>query len=153
MLALRNKQFNPAPYRQRNVVDNFLSEFLNDDFFNWTPITRAAVIAGANVYEDRGNLVFELELPGVSREDVKVRLEDHTLTISGEIKRNDTINDDQYLSLGRRYGTFERRFGLPENVVVENGKKINAKLEDGILKVRLPLQKSLQPDTFEIEVK
>lgn len=153
MLVLRNKKFNPIPYQQRTVVDNFLSGFFNDSFFNTTPSTRAAALAGANVFEDQGSLVFELELPGVSREDLKVRLEDHTLTISGEIKRDQMINEEQYLSLGRRYGTFERHFGLPDDAAVESQKEINAKLENGILKVRLPLQKSLQPETFEIEVK
>lgn len=152
MLMLRNKNTNVAPYRQRTTLDNFLNEFFNDDIFNWSPATTLTV-AGTNVYEDKGNLVFELELPGVERNDIKVRLEDHTLIVSGEIKRNEKIKENQYYSMGRRYGAFERRFSLPEDVIVESGKKVNAKLENGVLMVRLPLQKSLQPESFEIEVK
>lgn len=151
MIVLRK---NPAANRNRHPVDRFFNELLNDDFFNFgnagfTPQT----VSGTNVYEADGNLVFETELPGLTRDNVKVKVEDGTLFISGDIQKDENIKNEQYLSMGRRYGTFERRFALPEGIEVDNPKKINATLENGILKVSLPLKQSLQPQTFEIEVK
>jgi len=150
MLVLRR---NTPTRRAQHPVDSFLNEFLNDDFFKFGNTRLASpTISGTNVYEADGNLVFETELPGLTRENVKVKLEENILTISGDVQKDENIKQEQYLNVGRRYGTFERRFNLPEGVEVEP-ENLNAALENGILKVSLPLKESLQPQTYEIEVK
>ncbi len=151
MIVLRR---NTPARRAQHPADRFLNELLNDNFFNFGNARQSIpTFAGTNVYEAEGNLVFETELPGLSRENVKVKLEDNTLFISGEVQKDESIKQEQYLNVGRRYGTFERRFNLPEGIEVDAPDKINAALENGILKVSLPLKESLQPQTFEIEVK
>lgn len=148
MLTLRT----PLAQRARSL-DTFLNQFLSDDFLRWPEVRWSfPMTAGTNVYEQDGQLVFEVELPGVKRQDVKVRLEDHTVFISGEVRPDESVKDNQYWSQGRRFGRFERRYQLPENAVVESAKKINAKLEDGILKVSLPLKESLKAEAYDIKV-
>ena len=150
MLVLRR---NSLTNRHRSPFDNFFNELLNDPRFNTTGLRPSTPLtSGTNIYELEGNLVYEVELPGIDRDLVNVKLEDNQLTISGEIHKDENIKSEQYFSIGRRYGKFERAFELPENVVVENPKKINAKLENGILKISLPLKESLQPQTYEIKV-
>ena len=149
MLMLRN----PLTQRTQTSLDSFLNQFLNEDFLGWRDLQWSfPLTAGTNIYEQDGQLMFELELPGVQRQDIKVRLEDHTLFISGEVRQDENIKDSQYWSQGRRYGRLERSFQLPENAVVESAKKINAKLENGILKVSLPLKESLKAEAYDIKV-
>jgi len=151
MLVLRNNRLNPM-MSGRRPINSFFNELFNDDFFNVGQLSRSVPVAGANVYEQDGHLVYELEAPGLRKDDVKVRLEDGVLTISGELRRDDNIKIEQYISVGRRYGAFERRFALPEGAQVATPNKITAKLDHGILTVRLPLAESLQPEAYEIKV-
>ena len=151
MLVLRNNRM--APRRTTPTLDNFLNELFNEDFFNWGRLSGLEPASGpTNVYEDKSKLIIETELPGVSREDISVRLEDGILTISGEVKRDEELNSEQFLREGRRYGKFERRFQLPDTVEVEGDKQLSAKLERGILRISLPLKQSLQPESYEIKV-
>lgn len=148
MLTLRNALAQRTP----STLDTFLNQFFGDDFLRWPEVRWSfPLTAGTNIYEQDGQLVFEVELPGVKRQDIKVRLEDHTLFIGGQVRQDEGIKENQYWSQGRRYGRFERRFQLPEQAVVEN-KNINAKFEDGILKVSLPLKESLKAEAYDIKV-
>jgi len=104
-----------------------------------------------DIYEKDGNLVYETELPGVRREDIHIKVEDGRLTISGEVKREERIAEENYIRMGRRYGRFQRSFPLPEEIT--DPKKIKAKFQDGILKVTVPLKESLKKEeTIEIKV-
>lgn len=106
-----------------------------------------------DIYEKDGKLVFETELPGVTKDDVSVRVQDGRLVITAEVKRTEEIDEQDYYYMGRRYGRVQRVFQLPEEAA-QNAKKIEAHFENGILKVEVPLKKSLRkPETIEIKVK
>jgi HSP20 family protein len=104
----------------------------------------------ADVYEHEKSLVFETELPGVKKEEISVRVENDQLVISGEVKRNEEIDRDQYFRIGRRYGRFQRTFPLPADLVDKNA--IRARFEDGILKVSAPLKESIKEKDKPIEI-
>jgi HSP20 family protein len=151
MIVLRKNSFSPVA--RRRSIDSFVNELFNsDDFFKANFRTTPSVTYGTNVYEQDGNLVYETEMPGLQKDNVAIRLEDGVLFINGEIQRDETIKNEEFISAGRRYGKFERHFTLPEGVEVESPENINAKLENGILTVRLPLKQSLQPEVYEIKV-
>jgi len=152
MLVLRNNGVNALVPQQQSAIDRFFDEVFSDlDLFG-APYWRGTTTPGTNVYEDAGNLVYEVELPGVKRDQVKVRLDESDLLIQTEVLQDKNVDKDRYLSVGRRYGKFERRYRLPENVALENAKKVSATLENGLLKVSLPLKKSLKPQTVDIKV-
>lgn len=154
MLVLRNNGVNTLATRPQSPIDYFLDEIFSDLDLFAAPRSRSFVPAtpGTNVYEDGDNLIYELELAGVKREDVKVKLEQNVLQIQAEIQQDKDVDQDRYLNVGRRYGKFERRYRLPEGVLAEDAKKIRATLEDGLLKVSLPLKKSLKPQAIDIKV-
>jgi len=104
-----------------------------------------------DVYEQKHNLVFETELPGMTKEDIAIKVEDNQLYISGEMKRNEEVREESYFRMGRRYGRFQRAFPLPANVIDKD--KISAGFEDGILKVSIPLKESLKEREKAIEIK
>ena len=116
------------------------------------PLARTS-LGATDIYEKDGKLIFETELPGVQKEDVSVRVQDGRLVISAEVKRTEEIDEEDYYYMGRRYGRIQRVFQLPEEAA-QNAKKIEAHFENGVLKVAVPLKKSLRkPETIEIKVK
>ena len=89
------------------------------------------------------------ELPGLSRGDINVTLEDGVLTIAGEKKRTSEINEDTYRRTERVYGTFSRSFNLGDRVTSD---KISADYKDGVLTVALPKAEEVKPKAIEVKV-
>jgi HSP20 family protein len=107
----------------------------------WTP--------RVDISEDDKEFVIKAELPEMKKEDVKVTLEDGTLTISGERKLEKEEKNQTYHRIEREYGTFFRSFLLPIGV---SGDNVSADFKDGVLKIRLPKDaKSASAKTIEIK--
>lgn len=87
------------------------------------------------VFERGNNLVIRADLPGLSREDVDVEVDDDALIIRGE--RHNDVEDEQegYYRSERSYGSFYRAIPLPDNV---DASQCNATFRDGVLEVTLP---------------
>ena len=100
-----------------------------------------------DVEEDANELVLRAELPGLSREDVEVELEDGVLTIQGEKKYEKKEENAQGLLYERRWGTFSRRFTLPRAVAADG---ITADLADGVLTIRVPKAEEAKGRKIEV---
>ena len=88
-----------------------------------------------DVIENENSYEVHLAVPGVSKEDFKIDLNDNTLTISGERKFTNEKKEKNYHSVETQYGSFRRSFSLPENI---DGTKISAKYNNGILELVIP---------------
>ncbi len=133
--------------RLDRVVDEFFKDF-DRSLVTWPTDTWGR----SDVYERDRKLVIETELPGVRREELRLRVEDGRLHIEGEVKRNEKVEKENYVRLGRHYGRFQKVFPLPEQTGDSN--QIDAKLADGILTITIPLEESVtkKKKTIEIEV-
>ncbi|XP_024523166.1 18.1 kDa class I heat shock protein-like [Selaginella moellendorffii] len=93
--------------------------------------------------------VFKADLPGLSKEEVKISVEDgRTLQISGERKKHEAQKSDKWHRVERSYGSFLRKFRLPESANVE---AIKAHVENGVLTVTVPKIPKPQPRTIQVE--
>ncbi|MDY6814766.1 MAG: Hsp20/alpha crystallin family protein [Pseudomonadota bacterium] len=92
---------------------------------------------------------IEAELPGMSRDDVKVTVDDGVLTIKGERKQEEETEDKKMHRIERFYGSFMRRFTLPDNVD-ENSVKANFK--DGLLTLTIDKAEPKEPKAIEVNV-
>ncbi len=102
----------------------------------------------ADVVENNEAYVIKAELPGISKNDVKITLHENVLTIKGEKKQEKEEKDRNFHRVERSYGSFERSFTLPSGVKDD---KIEAAYKDGILTITLPKAEEAKPK--EIEVK
>jgi HSP20 family protein len=94
---------------------------------------------------------IEVDLPGVSKEDIDVQVEDGSLVISGERKINSEIKEQNYYKVESSFGSFSRSFSLPEEADVEN---IHAESKDGVLEVIVPKLESAKVDKVKkVEIK
>ena len=80
-------------------------------------MTRGAWVPPVDIYETSNHeLVLKAELPDVPREDIALRVENNTLTISGQRKMDDEVKEEQYHRIERASGSFSRSFTLPPTV-------------------------------------
>ena len=112
------------------------------DFFQsgWVP--------AMDVEEHDDRYEVKLEIPGVSRDDVKITLENDTLVIKGE-KRQENEKKERR-SVERSYGSFSRSLTLPAHIRSE---KAEASFKEGVLTVTLPKTEEVKPKTIEVNVK
>jgi HSP20 family protein len=89
----------------------------------------------ANVIEFKDRFVIDLMVPGMSKEDVKLNVDKYILTISADKQLE---NDLKYKLAEFKYGKFERKFKLPNNIDIS---KLSAELKHGILSITLHKRK------------
>lgn len=117
----------------------------NDDL-----MTRGAWVPPVDIYETGNHeLVLRAELPDVPREEIALRVENNTLTISGQRRMDSEIKEEQYHRIERAYGTFSRAFTLPPTV---DTSAIGAEYKNGVLTVRLPLREEAKPKQIQVQV-
>ena len=102
-----------------------------------------------DIYETENELVLKADLPDVNEKDLDIRIESNILTIKGERKFEEKVNEDNYLRIERTYGSFSRSFSLPSTV--DNG-SIKANYKNGVLTVELPKRAESKPRQVKINV-
>ncbi|KAK7320635.1 hypothetical protein VNO77_30287 [Canavalia gladiata] len=94
--------------------------------------------------------VFNVDLPGLKKEEVKVEVEDgRVLQISGERSREQEQKDDKWHRIERSTGKFLRRFRLPENAKMD---QVKAAMENGVLTVTVPKEEEKKPQVKPIQI-
>ena len=83
-----------------------------------------------------------MELPGLTKDDVSITLENNILTLSGERKLEKDVQEESYHRMERSYGTFIRTFALPNNLQTE---KVEAIFKDGVLTITLAKAEEAKP--------
>jgi len=106
-------------------------------------------IPKVNTREGKSAYHIEVELPGIKKEDVDVKVDGNILTISGERKIKDEVKEEDYYKVESRYGEFSRSFTLPEKVDVEN---IHAESDNGIVEIVIP-KLTIDTSSKKIEIK
>lgn len=142
----------PAVQRGPFLLESNLSRWLDEAFsdFHRIGFDMSPSFGRTDVYETDKTLVFETELPGVKKEEIAIKVEDDQLVISGEVKRNEEVDRENYFRVGRRYGRFQRCFPLPVDLIQKDG--IKATFDDGILKVTAPMKESIKEKAKPIEI-
>ena len=126
----------------RDEVDRVFRDFYNTDFdggSRWMP--------SVDIAEDKDKFMLSAELPGVKKEDVKISLNNNTLTIEGEKKTDFEKKEDNSYRSERFYGKFSRSFTLSSEIEAD---KIEADFKDGILNVSLPKSEKVKPRQITI---
>ncbi len=122
----------------------------------WSPLRSEGRLAEAlwapqvETFRRENNLVVRADLPGLTKDNVNIEVEDDTLMISGE--RNDENKDerDDYYRTERTYGRFFRAIQLPEGVDAD---KIDATFKDGVLEVTIPAPKVQTPRNRQVKIR
>jgi HSP20 family protein len=142
MLARINRGFVPA----------YWDDFFNDTFFNnVNPAAYRGTAPAVNVAEEDIAFRIDMAVPGLSRKDFRIDLENDVLTISSDNKENKEDKKHNYMRREFSYSTFKRSFQLPETIDQES---IKASHDAGILTIQLPKKEEVvQKAAKQIEIK
>lgn len=91
---------------------------------------------------------LQMDVPGLSKEDIKLNLQNNTLTVSGERAREQKQDDEDHVRVERVFGSFHRTFTLPDAVDPDN---IEATYDDGVLTISVPKTEESTRRQIEIQ--
>jgi HSP20 family protein len=100
----------------------------------WTP--------AVDVFDTKDSIVLKAELPGMKAEDIDIEIDDNVLTIKGERRFKEQVEEGRYYRLERSYGHFSRSLTLPQGV---RGEQVQAQFDQGVLEVRVPKAEEVKP--------
>lgn len=109
--------------------------------------TRTLISAApaVDIYENENEILLHADIPGVTKEDISVNIDNGTLSLSG-IRRFDSkgvFNWEEFSDV-----EYIRSFSVPQSIDVE---KVKAELKDGVLKLHLPKSEAAKPRTIQIK--
>ena len=140
------------PFRD---VDDVFNRFVAETLRRWPNAAagegRAACdwAPAADVSETEGEYLIKADLPEVRKEDVSITVQDGVLTLSGERRQEKREDSEKLHRVERAFGSFARRFALPENAD-EQG--IRAESRDGLIVIRIPKQRVVEQKPRQIEI-
>jgi HSP20 family protein len=141
----------PGMTNDMATLQNRMDRLINEMMTPWGEGSSLAAswLPPVDVFEGKESLKIVAELPGMKAEDVKISLENRTLTLRGEKKQVAEEATEKVHRYERAYGTFERTFTLPSTV---NPEQIQATYADGLLTIVLPKAEQAKPREIPVKV-
>ena len=135
------------PFREIAEMQRQLDRVFDDTWSNFEPRLSGNWLA-LDVTETEGEYKVVADMPGLTADDIHINLHDGVLNISGEVKREETKEEDRIVLQERVYGKFSRSVQLPLPV---NADKVNASYDNGILTLTLPKAESAKPRQIQVK--
>ena len=138
------------PFREMEELSNRLSSFWGTSAMrprNGEHEPEGAWAPRVDILEGETHYVIQADLPGVSKKDVQVKVENGVLYITGERKYQEPSDAMKLLRTERPFGTFLRTFTFPEDADAD---RVDAEFRDGLLTLRLHKQEAARPRQIEI---
>lgn len=131
------------PLASVRLFEDAFTRMVNEPRANrpWSP--------AVDIYETENELVLKADVPDVDPKDIDVRVENQTLTISGERKFEQENASKGFHRIERSYGSFVRSFAVPNSFDTD---KIAAGFKNGVLTVSLPKKETAKPRQVKVEV-
>jgi len=137
------------PLRELGTLQSEMNRLFNTVFDGPTPsgTTMRRWMPPMDLVEAGEEFVLRADLPGLGEDDVKIELEDSTLTISGERKAEHEAKGEGFYRVERATGAFSRSLTLPKGVDPET---VTARFDRGVLEVRIPKPAERKPRRISI---
>ncbi|ASJ00247.1 Hsp20/alpha crystallin family protein [Thermococcus gorgonarius] len=104
----------------------------------------------ADIFDRGDKFVITVELPGVRKEDIKLRVTEDTVYIEAQMRREKELEREGAIRIERYYSGYRRVIRLPEEVIPEKAK---ARYNNGVLEIEIPKKNPTKPEKEGFEVK
>lgn len=143
---------NLVKIKNSDLINDTLKTVFNSPLFDkWENLnTAAGYTPKVNINENRDNFNIKLELPGLTKENVKLSVENNVLSVSGSRKEENKTEDTNTIINEIYYGEFSRNFNLSKDIKID---AIDAEFKDGVLNITLPKIEEAKPVVKEINIK
>ena len=118
-----------------------------DDKSGEGTVATAEWAPAVDIKEEVDKFVIHADIPGVKPEDIEVSMEAGVLTVKGEKESEAKTEKEGYKRVERTYGSFYRRFSLPDTA---DGDAINAKCKHGVLEITIPKREAVKPKRISV---
>lgn len=138
------------PFRDLRSLQDEVNRLFSSNLshaFTDEGIARGAWNPNVDIYENKDQIVLEAELPGMSREDFDLSIENNIITLRGERRFEKKDEADNYHRVERSYGSFTRSFTLPQTVSADTA---TAEYKNGVLRVTLPKREEVKARRIEV---
>ena len=137
------------PFRDLLSLQDRMSRVFDDPFARFTTPMEAARgwFPPVDIHEENDAIVLRAEIPGISRDDIELSVENGTLTLRGEKNLEEKVESDNAIRQERFHGSFVRSFVLPSLI---DSDRIQANYRDGVLEVVLPKAEEAKPKKIKI---
>lgn len=142
MLLTRFDPFKELRSIEERMNEVFFSDISKNVLSDFTPTV--------NTREGEYAYHIDVDLPGVKKEDISVKVDNNVLTLKGERRSKEEVKKEDYYKMESSFGSFTRSFTLPENIDSEN---IHAENKDGVLEITLPKKEQKNKTAKQIKVK
>lgn len=140
-------RWNPNVVTTRDPFFRLIDSFLNQDLLPSEEVSNRTWMPPVDIQETTDAYRLVAELPGMTKEDITITLENNVLRLSGERKFEKDVKKESYQRVERTYGTFARAFTLPSQV---NHDKVEAAFENGLLTIVVPKAEQAKPRKIAI---
>ena len=131
----------------RKEMDRLFEEFLSPVRRRRAVTTEGVISPNVDIFERGREVVIQVELPGVNKDEVDLTITDDRLIIKGEIKKPEGISEDDYILNERSYGPFSRTVNLPTDV---DKSSVKANIKNGLLEIVVLRKEESKPREIKI---
>jgi len=131
------------PFREMTQLQNRF-----DRLFDAVGGRQESWLPAVDVFDTQDAVVLKAELAGMKPDDIQIEVEDNVLTIKGERKFEEKVDEERYYRVERRFGSFQRSLALPQGVKAD---QIEAAYDEGILTVTVPKAEQEKPKRIEVQ--
>lgn len=148
---IRNKSELQINANKRSYVDDILNNFFNEiaSFSYSYPVSYndRMLSPRTDITENESEYHLELELPGVTQDNIDLKIDSNILIIEGKKEQSSEKKDHNYHMQERYYGSFSRSISLPSNIDEEH---VEANFKDGILSIKIPKKEQSKAKKIKI---
>ena len=137
------------PAREMMSLRDAMDRLFDDAFTRPLSIRDGWSVPAIDMFQTDDEIVVKAALPGIKAEEVQINVTGEVLTLKGEVKQNQEMEEKAWHIREQRFGSFERSIRIPSTVDEE---RIEAHLKDGVLEVRLPKSKPAESSQRKIRI-
>jgi HSP20 family protein len=135
------------PFREMAQLQNELGRLFGGLSGQPNGAATQSWVPALDAWETEDEIVYAFDLPGIPQDEISIELDEGTLTVSAERKREQSVEGDRFYRFERRHGSFTRTIGLPAGI---EESAIKADYKDGVLELHVQKPKTPEPRRIQI---
>ena len=146
MSIVRYRQ-RPSELALHDEIKQVFDRFFGQEDTDASAVVTAQWVPRVDIKEEGNRFVIYADLPGIDPQDIEVQMDKGILSIKGERKSESTTETERYSRVERRYGSFHRRFALPDSADPDG---VAASGSNGVLQIVIPKRPETTPRRIQV---
>lgn len=153
MIPYSKKNWLADPFGELESLQREMNKLFNTSISH--PWQESTLLGGQwapdlDIFDSKENILVKADLPGLSKDDIEISVQDNVLMIKGDKKKDEQATDEHYFKTERFYGSFCRTVQLPAGIDTDH---VDAAYQDGVLTLTMPKREEAKPKQISINVK